>query len=62
MYSDEKIRSLCFQALKGQGSDFQAALVELRIAFRTRIDDLSNLALATALKVGRSGDSSVSTN
>jgi len=62
LYTDEDIRQLCARVIKAQGPDFQSAIAELKVAFRGRIEDLSNFALATMLKVGRVGDSQSSTN
>jgi hypothetical protein len=62
LYNDEDIRRLCARALKTQGTEFQSAITELRVAFRYRVEDLSNYAWATLLKVGRAEDSNTNTN
>lgn len=56
MYTDEDIRRLCFKVLNAQGEEFHSAIAELRSAFRNRIENLSNFALATILGVPRPGD------
>jgi hypothetical protein len=57
LYTDEDIRKLCLKVLNAQGEEFYSAIGELRLAFRSRIENLSNFALATIFKVNRPGDS-----
>ena len=57
MYTDEDNRRLCLKVLNAEGEDFYSAIAELRSAFRNRIENLSNFALATIFKVNRPADS-----
>lgn len=51
MPTDVQIRELCARALTTHGSEFEAAIRELQSALRTRVEELSNLAIASILKI-----------
>lgn len=53
MPSDERIRELCAQALESNGAEFETAIRDLQSAIRYRLEDLSNRAVATLLKMPR---------
>lgn len=42
---------MCARALVAQGAKFDAAIVELQVALRNRIAEVSNLAIAALLKM-----------
>lgn len=42
---------MCARALVAQGATFDAAIVELQVALRNRIAEVSNLAVAALLKM-----------
>jgi len=60
LYTDEDIRRLCLKVLNAEDEEFYSAIAELRSAFRNRIENLSNFALASIFKVNRPGDSDTS--
>jgi predicted RNase H-like HicB family nuclease len=49
--SDDEIRELCIRASLAQGESFSAAITELKIALRNRIENISNYALSTILQI-----------
>lgn len=51
MPTDDQIRELCARALTTHGSEFEAAIRELQSALRTRMEEVSNLLIATLLKM-----------
>ena len=51
--TDEEIRELCSRLLATDGTEFDSVLVELQSALRGRFERLSNLAVATILKMPR---------
>lgn len=51
MPTDDQIRELCGRALTTHGSEFEAAIRDLQSALRARMEGLSNLTLATLLKI-----------
>lgn len=50
MPSDEEIRELCARALTTHNGEFESAIRELQSALRLRLEELSNITLATLLK------------
>lgn len=42
---------MCARALVAHGAQFDAAIVELQVALRNRIAEISNLAVAALLKM-----------
>jgi hypothetical protein len=53
MPTDDQIRELCARALTTHGPEFEAAIRDLQSALRWRLEELSNLTLATLLKMPR---------
>lgn len=53
MPTDEQIRDLCARVLGASRSEFESAIRELQSAIRHRLEDLSNHAIATLLKMPR---------
>lgn len=53
MPTDEQIRELCARVLGSSGAEFERAIRELQSAIRYRLEDLSNQAIATLLKMPR---------
>ena len=51
--TDDEIRELCIRASLAQGETFAAAITELKIALRDRIEDISNFTLSTMLHMPR---------
>lgn len=54
MRSDDEIRELCIRASLAQEEAFTAAITELKIALRDRIENISNLAVSTMLHMSKS--------
>lgn len=53
MPTDEVIREICSRLLAANDSDSELVLQELQSALRSRFENLSNLAVATILKMPR---------
>lgn len=53
MRSDDEIRELCIRASLAQGESFAAAMTELKIALRDRIEDISNFTVSTMLQMSK---------
>ena len=53
MPTDDEIRELCAQVVSASGVEFETAIRELQSAIRHRLEDLSNQAIATLLKMPR---------
>lgn len=51
MRTDDEIRELCIRASLAHDETFTAAITELKIALRDRIEDLSNFTLSTILQM-----------
>lgn len=51
MPTDDEIREICSRLLTAKDSDFESVVQELRSALRNRFEKLSNLAVATILKM-----------
>lgn len=49
MPTDQEIRELCARALTSHNGEFETAIRELQSALRVRLQQLSNLTLATLL-------------
>jgi hypothetical protein len=57
MPSDEQIRELCARVIGAADSEFDGAIRDLQSAIRHRLEDLSNQAVATLLRMPRVSDS-----
>ena len=51
MSTDEEIREICSRLVEANDSDFEQVVEELKSALRSRFERLSNLAVATILKM-----------
>jgi hypothetical protein len=49
--TDEEIRAACARLVAAEGAQFESALRELKSALRGRFERLSNLAVATILRM-----------
>jgi hypothetical protein len=56
MPSDEQIRELCARVIGAADSEFDGAIRDLQSALRHRLEDLSNQAVATLLRMPRVSD------
>lgn len=54
MPTDDEIREICGRIMRANDSDFGSVVQELQTALRSRFEKLSNLAVATILKMPRS--------
>jgi hypothetical protein len=53
MPTDEQIRELCARVIGAADSEFDGAIRDLQSAIRHRLEDLSNQAVATLLRMPR---------
>jgi hypothetical protein len=56
MPTDDQIRELCARVLNAPDCDFETAIRDLQSAIRYRLEDISNQAIATLLKMPRISD------
>jgi 2-oxo-4-hydroxy-4-carboxy--5-ureidoimidazoline (OHCU) decarboxylase len=56
MPTDDQIKELCSRVLTAKDAEFETAIRELQSAIRYRLEDISNQAIATLLKMPRVAD------